>query len=103
MGIAATREIALGEAYVYVPTKCIVNESKFRADPQVGHLLDKHPELFSEGEHAPHLVLIFFLIHEMSKGENSYWYHYLQTSALPDMPTQWSVQDLNELHDPIMK
>ena len=46
VGIAATEEIALGESYVYVPVKCVINESKFRADPEIGHLVDKHPELF---------------------------------------------------------
>ena len=46
IGLAATREIGLGEAYVFVPIKCIINESKFRADPQISHLLDNHPELF---------------------------------------------------------
>ena len=73
-----------------MPTKCIINESKFRVDPQIGHLLAKHPELFEDGEHSAHLVVIFFLIHEISKGENSYWFHYLATSALPDMPPQWT-------------
>ena len=88
---------------MYVPIKCVVNESKFRQDPQIGHLLDKHPELFDQGLNCAHLVVIFFLLHEMSKGENSYWYHYLEISALPDMPAQWIEEDLNELHDPIMK
>ena len=76
VGMAATREIGLGEAYVYVPIKCIINESKFRASTEIGHLVDKHPELFEHRDNSDHLVVIFFLIHEMSKGEDSFWYHY---------------------------
>ena len=30
IGISAVRDIGLGEAYIFVPVKCIINESKFR-------------------------------------------------------------------------
>lgn len=103
VGVVATREIGIGEAYVYVPLKCIISESKFRADPQIGHLLDKYPELFRDRDNSEHLVVIFFCLHEMSKGEGSFWYHYFQVSALSEMPAQWSDADLDVLHDPIMK
>ena len=76
-GVSANHEIGLGEAYIFVPVKCIINESKFRRDPQIGHLLKKYPELFRKNANADHIVVIFFLMHEMSKGEDSYWYHYL--------------------------
>ena len=52
IGIAATREIGLGEAYIFVPCKCILNEFKFRADPQIGHLLQKHEDFFEEADDA---------------------------------------------------
>ena len=90
IGMSAKREISLNEAYVYCPMRCIINASKFRKDPQVGHLIEKHPELFEERDNRDHLVVIFYLIHEMSKGRDSFWYHYFQVSALPDMPAKWT-------------
>ena len=90
VGVAATRDIALSEAYCYVPMKCCINESKFRADPQIGHLLDKHPELFDESENASHIVVIFFVMYELGKGADSFWHSYFEISAWSDMPALWS-------------
>ena len=70
--------------------KCCINESKFRADPQIGHLLDKHPELFDESENASHIVVIFFVMHELGKGVDSFWHSYFEISAWSDMPALWS-------------
>ena len=83
--------------------KCCINESKFRADPQIGHLVDKHPELFDENENAAHIVVIFFVMHELGKGADSFWHWYFEISAWSDMPALWSQDELNELHDPILK
>ena len=103
IGISATRDIGVGEAYIYVPTKCIINETKFRNDPQIGHLIDKHPELFSERGNCDHMKLIFFLMHEMGKGENSFWHYYFEAAELPDLLANWESTDLDELHDPILR
>ena len=103
IGVAATREIGLGEAYAYVPLSCLLNQSKFRSDPQVGHLIDKYPDLFANRDNSEHLILIFYTLHEMSKGPDSFWYHYFQVSAIDDMPCNWTEADLDVLQDPIMK
>ena len=76
VGIGATKDIALREAFVYVPQALMICESKFRADPEIGHLIDKHPTLFKEKLNKEHVILMFFLVHEFSKGEDSFWYAY---------------------------
>ena len=46
---------------------------------------------------------MFFVLHEMSKGEASFWYPYFQISESPDQVSQWQESDLDELQDPIFK
>lgn len=86
-----------------MPTHCIINESKFRKDPQIGHIIDKYPEIFEERANADHVKLIFFVMHEMGKGDDSFWAPYFETAELPDLLARWEQSDLDELHDPILK
>lgn len=76
IGLAATRRIGFNEAYLYVPNHVIISEEQFRRHKEIGHILDKHPEVFRERQLSEHHVLIFFVMHEMSKGEESFWYPY---------------------------
>ena len=46
---------------------------------------------------------MFFVLHEMSKGEASFWHPYFQISESPDQVSQWQESDLDELQDPIFK
>ena len=85
IGISATRDIGVNEAYIYVPTKCIINESKFQKDPQIGHMIDKYPELFEDRENCDHMKLIFFVMHELGKVKDSFWASYFETAELPDL------------------
>lgn len=103
VGVAARREIGLNEAYIYVPLKCIINESKARADPKIGHIFERYPHLFKNRDNSEHLIVIFFVLYEMSKGKDSFWYHYFEVSALPEMLSKWSDAELDILADPIMK
>lgn len=48
IGLAATRRIGFNEAYLYVPTRVIISEDQFRNHPEIGHIIDKHPEVFIE-------------------------------------------------------
>ena len=86
-----------------MPSKLMICESKFRADPQIGHLIDKHPELFEEKLNKEHVILMFFLIHEFGKGEDSFWFPYFECAAIPDLLATWDSQELDDLHDPILR
>lgn len=74
--MGATKEVGLREAMTYVPTNLMICEAKFRADPRIGHLIDKHPEIFAEKLNNEHVILMFFLMIEYSKGKDSFWYDY---------------------------
>jgi hypothetical protein len=48
-------------------------------------------------------VIIFFVIHEMTKGMNSFWYPYFQITEKTDMPQGWKEHEIDELQDQISK
>ena len=42
-------------------------------------------------------------MHELSKGQESFWYPYLQITEKPDLLIMWSDEQLDELQDPVLK
>ena len=42
---------------------------------------------------------MFFVIHEMSKGKDSFWYHAFQIAEKPDLPVFWDDSDFPHLQD----
>ena len=76
IGLSATRRIGFQESYLYIPTKVVICEEQFRQDPKIGHILDLHPEAFRKRVSSEHLVLIFFVMVELTKGKDSFWYPY---------------------------
>ena len=97
VGMAAARDIGVNEAYLYVPQKVIICESTFKKS-EIGHLLEKHKDFFDD----EHKIIMFFVMHEMSKGEDSFWYPTFLTSEKPDLPIFWTDEELAELQDIII-
>jgi len=87
-------ESGFQESYIYVPTKIVICEDQFRNSPEIGHILDKHPEAFIDRQSSEHLIIIFFVMHEMIKGENSFWYPYFKITEKTDMLCFWKPEDL---------
>ena len=83
---------------MYIPMKLIVCESKI-LQSEVGFIIKKYPKVFSEKgrTNSEHMIIMFFVLHEMSKGEGSFWYPYFQISESPDQVSQWEESDLDEL------
>ena len=102
IGCAAKRPIGFNEAFVYIPMKVVICESKILLS-EVGHIIKKYPKVFSEKgrTNGEHMTIIFFTLHEMSKGEDSFWAPYFAISEYPDQVSMWNEDDLAELQDPI--
>ena len=47
IGISARRRIGPQEAYLYVPAKLTISETKVRQS-EIGFIIDKHPEIFKD-------------------------------------------------------
>ena len=56
-----------------------------RPDFSAGAYLDLHPDVFVDRQSSEHLVLIFFVMFEMTKGRDSFWYPYFQITEKTDM------------------
>ena len=95
IGVAAAKDVGLNEAFVYVPTRLIINESKFKADPQVGHILEQHSDFFDDRDNSEHMKVTFYVMHELTKGADSFWHWYFEVSDLPDMLAFWSEEELS--------
>ena len=104
MGCAAKRPIGFNEAFLYVPMRLVICESKILQTP-LGPIIKKYPDVFTERgrSNGEHLAIMLFVLHEMSKGEASFWYPYFQISEFPDQISEWPESQLDELQDPILK
>ena len=47
--------------------------------------------------------MFFFMLYEICKGEESFWYPYFEITDKPFLMTDWSIKDLNELQDEALK
>ena len=71
----AARDVPPMTAFLYIPQKIMINEVNARKySPEVGQVIDKHPALFKRHYDAEYLILILFVMHEMMKGEESFWH-----------------------------
>lgn len=88
IGIAARRPIGPEEAYIYIPTKLIINDDKI-SKSDIGFIVERHADVFKEHLDGEYLRLIFFIAYELSKGEKSFWYPYFKISENTDLPCFW--------------
>lgn len=97
-GMLATEEIGEGEVIVYVPAKMVLS-TKRAFQSELKEVFIKNPLIFGrqniEGDDN---IMISYLLHEYSKGENSFWYPMFE--VLPkdtDILMNWDEADLEQL------
>ena len=90
---------------IQVPNKLIlsldrINSLQFNATTNYSQIYVQHQDLFFSRENkneGQDLQVVFFLLSERSKGEDSFWHHFLQT--LPQEYLNFSTHpDLSEIH-----
>ena len=74
VGARIKEDIQHREAFMFVPYKMIMSVKKAQADKVIGQILEKHEDVFSEGED----ILCFFIFYELTKGTKSYYWPYLR-------------------------
>ena len=101
--MAASKDVAPMTAFLYVPFSLIICEHNIRKrNPSLAKLYDDHPELFKKHREAEYNLLIIFIMHEISQGEKSFWYPYLEIINRPDLPFMWSDSELDEFQDAVL-
>lgn len=69
----------------------------------IAHIVLKHPEVFKQHYDSEYLMLASFILHEFLKGEDSFWYPYLEIINFSDIPMLWNADEIEELQDQILK
>lgn len=98
IGMAAKSDIPPLKAFLFVPHKLIINETLVKRS-SIGPLIAKHPELYKHHYDAEYLLLGTYLMHELLKGEASFWHPYFEIVNFSDLPMLWSDDEVNELQD----
>ena len=65
----------------------------------VAHIINKHPEIFKSHHDSEYLTLGLFIMHEIIKDEESFWWPYLEIINFSDLPMLWSKHEVEELQD----
>jgi histone-lysine N-methyltransferase SETD3 len=100
--MAAKKDIPPMKAFLFVPHRLIITE-KVAKKSEIGWILEKHPEVFKKHYDSEYLVLGTFIMHEILKGEDSFWHPYLEIINFSDIPMLWEAHEIEELQDAILK
>jgi hypothetical protein len=104
-GVRVTEDIQHNEAFVAVPYSAIMSCEKAFADPQLGPILKKHPELFDmKLDTAEHKIMLVYLFFEWQKGEESFWYPWFKVYPVDDQTLfwNWKENEVKALQDPYL-
>lgn len=93
-GARALEDIAPGEHMIEIPIKLMMSPPHAFRDPVIGPILKASEDLL-QGD----LLLTVYIMFEMSKGEASFYYPYLQCLPGPGSVSQWTDSQLAELEN----
>lgn len=77
--------------------------TRARASPVVGKILKSHEDTFVKHPDSDQLSLAMFLLYEYLKGEQSFWWPYMQVMNESDLTCFWSDEELDLLRDVELK
>ncbi|CAD8145270.1 unnamed protein product [Paramecium octaurelia] len=102
-GVVATQDIPANTAIICVPQTLIISQEKCKLS-SLSIVYDKHPELFNENQtsDAEFNILIFYLFNEKKKGEQSFFYPYIQAIQTNNTLIDWTKEELSYIEDPIV-
>jgi hypothetical protein len=98
IGMAASKDVPPLKAFLSVPCRLIITEQTVMKS-NVAHIILKHPEIFKSHHDSEYLTLGLFIMHEILKGEESFWYPYLEIINFSDLPMLWTKHEIEELQD----
>ena len=72
----------------------IISVTKVRAHPILGPIIEQHNDVVESREQ---IILTLFLLFELTKGRNSYWYPYLRILPEVESLTHWQEFEIEML------
>lgn len=103
VGSSALEDIAPNEAFIFVPQHFLLTVERARASVEIGHIFENHDSIFKANTNRDFLTLLLFMIHEMSKGEKSFWHPYFEAVDPGIMPCEWKQSLIDEIDDRQLK
>lgn len=91
-GAVATEDIGTNEAMFEIPRHLMMSPPIIFADPIVGEKFNSLIDLL-HGD----LLLTVFIVYELTKGENSFYYPFLCMLPQPNNISEWDEKHLQEL------
>lgn len=87
-GVLCTEEIKPNEVICYVPNKILLSTEKAR-NSEIAEIFRAHKEMFVEHADRDFYVILLYVLFEKSKGQESDWYTYFETSQVVYVPGAW--------------
>ena len=102
-GVVASRDIQPYEAIIAVPNKILMSTIKAKEDKHLSKMYKAHDDIFSDDETGEYNVLIAFLIRERLKGQESFYYPFLNLVSDIETGLVWDSKTIDFIEDPVLK
>ena len=100
MGIAAKKDLKNNFAFLFVPNKCIISLKRIRAEPELAKIIEENDFLYGKKHpDVDQLTLCTFLMYHYLKGEDSFWWPYIQVMNTSDLCSHWPKEELDLIKD----
>ena len=97
-GISARKNIGPYESLLYIPSKIILDSLKIERE-ELKEFYERNPILVEESYEISLTSLTIFILFEIIKEKDSFWYPYLCLMVPTDLPIVWDSKELYELQD----
>ena len=84
-GATALGDIETNEVMITIPSRLMVSEQNALLDPTLGPILLQHDHLKGD------ILLAFYIMHELVKGNSSFYSPYFNIIPAPSTITHWSI------------
>ncbi|CAD8075820.1 unnamed protein product [Paramecium sonneborni] len=103
IGVIATEDLPSNSAIICIPQSLIISPNKCKRS-NLNQVYNSHPEVFDQEEtnDGDFNILIFYIFNEKKKGEQSFYYPYINAIQSKNTLLGWSNDDLQKIEDTII-
>ena len=88
LGTAATRDLKPGDLIIDIPVSLTVNRKTIRKS-SIGHLMEKHPEIFDKHEEVDMSHVIWAFYEKLKQPEGCFWTPWFNIINITHLPAFW--------------
>lgn len=103
LGMAASRDLKPNTAFLYVPTNLHINKHTIKQrSPELWNVFEQYPAVFFKHYDYQYLRIVTYVMMEMRKGPESFWFPYFEVISWSDLPMLWQSTEIEEFQDPVL-